>query len=454
MNADEGRALRSDGEGPRLATLPAETGERRLAQTLAALANASGGTVLLTLPSAGQGNGDVIVDRAVQAALSCDPPLILPLPQCLEIDGRAVVAVTVPPGLPHVYAHRGTYWQRQGGANVRLGPRALHQLFVTRSSPGLDSRPVPGAGPDDVDWEAVAAYARSLPGRPPAAGLDQLLRQRGGLDADGTPTHAGLLLFGRDPQRFLPAAEIILARYPGTEMGDQFLKEVARGTLPDQIRRAEAFLAANMRRGARLQALERDERPEYPLPVVRECIVNAVAHRDYAIRGEEIRVCLFADRLEVYSPGRLAGHVTLENLVRERFARNQTLVQVLSDMGFVERLGYGIDRMLQLMQAEGLPAPAFAETANGFQVTLRGHGDRLIESRPDGFRWQSLSLNPRQHKALAYVAQHGRITNGEFQDLCPDVSAETIRRDLADLVEQDVLIRIGDKRATFYILKR
>jgi ATP-dependent DNA helicase RecG len=237
-------------------------------------------------------------------------------------------------------------------------------------------------------------------------------------------------------------------------MGDVFLKEVARGPLPQQIRRAEAFLVANMRRGARIDALERAERPEYPLPVVRESIVNAVAHRDYAVRGEEIRVLLFADRLEVSSPGRLAGHVTLQNLAHERYARNQALMQVLSDMGFVERLGYGIDRMLQLMRAEGLPAPAFEETANGFRVTLHGHGDRLIEARPDGFRWSSLALNPRQERAVAFVAEHGRISNRDLQELCPDVSAETIRRDLADLVDQDVLIKIGDKRATFYILKR
>ena len=173
-----------------------------------------------------------------------------------------------------------------------------------------------------------------------------------------------------------------------------------------------------------------------------------------AVRGEEIRILLFADRLEVYSPGRLSGHVTLDNLVHERFARNEILVQVLADLGFVERLGYGIDRMLQLMQAEKLPPPAFAETANGFRVTLRGHGERLIEARPDGFRWADLALNPRQQKALAYLAEHGRITNREYQDLWPDVSPETIRRDLADMVDQDVLIKIGDKRATFYILKK
>lgn len=453
MNADGGRALLAAGPGERLAIVPAQASPARLAHTLAALANASGGVVLVALDIQGEAGSAAAIDRAVQASLSCEPPLVLPLPQPVEIDGAHYLALVVPPGLPHVYACDGAYYRREGRHNVALRPQPLRELFLARANPSKESLPVPGASQADIDWEAVRAYADALPGRP-SGSAEELLRQRGGLTPAGVPTYAGILLFGRSPQQFVPAAEILLARYPGTALGDVFLRETARGTLPEQIRQAEAFLSANMRRGARIEALTRNEQPEYPPAVVRESIVNAVAHRDYGVGGEEIRVLLFADRLEVYSPGRLPGHVTLENLADERFARNQVIVQVLADMGFVERLGYGIDRMLQLMQAEGLPAPAFAEAANGFRVTLHGHGDRLIESRPDGFRWASLALNPRQERALAHVAERGRITNRELQELCPDVSAETIRRDLAGLVDQDVLIRIGDKRATFYILKR
>jgi len=453
LNADEARALLAAGPGERLALVPAQASPARLAQALTALANASGGALFIALGSGDRAEIEAVVERALQACLSCEPPLVLPLPQPVEVDGAFYVAVAVPPGLPQVYAAGGVYYRREGRENVALRPQALRELFLARATGSQESLPAPGASQADIDWDAVRAYADTLPGRR-AATPQEFLHQRGGLDPAGVPTCAGILLFGRNPQQFLPAAEILLVRYPGTAMGDTFLRETARGTLPQQILQAEAFLAANMRRGARIDALARDERPEYPLPVVRESLVNAVAHRDYSIRGEEIRVLLFADRLEVYSPGRLPGHVTLENMLHERFARNQVIVQVLADMGFVERLGYGIDRMLQLMQAEGLPAPTFEETANGFRVTLRGHGDRLIEARPDGFRWASLALNPRQEKALAYVAEHGRITNHQFQELCPDVSPETIRRDLADLVDQDVLIRVGDKRATFYILKR
>jgi ATP-dependent DNA helicase RecG len=162
---------------------------------------------------------------------------------------------------------------------------------------------------------------------------------------------------------------------------------------------------------------------------------------------------LFADRVEFYSPGRLPGHVTVENLVRERFSRNETIVQVLSDMGFIERLGYGIDRMIRLMDQAGLPRPEFEETVAGFQVTVIGQGTSLITTEFDARRWRHLGLNERQEKALAYLAENERITNREYQELCPDVSSETIRRDLADMVDRSLLIKIGEKRATYYIFK-
>jgi len=322
--------------------------------------------------------------------------------------------------------------------------------MLERGAVSFESLVPDGARLPDLDWERVERYLAGLPGLSGLSSREEALLRRGGLlrvEGELRPTYAGLLLFGREPQRWVPSSEILVARYAGSTMDDRFIKEQIRGTLPDQIRQAEAFVVGNMRRGVRLQGLERVEETEVPVPAVREAIVNAVAHRDYQLRGDEIRILMFRDRVEFYSPGRLPGHVTVENLVRERYSRNEIVVQVLADMGFIERLGYGIDRMLRLMAQAGLPEPQFAETAGGFQVTLTGSEPRLA-SEP-----QHLGLNERQERALAYLADKGRITNREFQDLCPDVSPETIRRDLADLVRLNFLLKIGEKRATYYILK-
>ena len=435
----------------------------KLAETLAALANASGGTVPVAVaPGA---SADDMIDLVLQAALSVEPPLIIPLPQITEANGRRALAVSVPPGLPHVYSVKGRYLIRQGEHNRALEPRQLRRLMMERGAGSSEAAVPEGAGLEDLDWERVDEYLAGVPGlavdgreaalikRGCLASAERIATQGRRVEGEPRPTVAGLLLFGRDPQRWVHSAEILLARYAGVTMDDRFIKEEIRGTLPQQIRRAEAFVVDNLRHGVHLAGLKRVEELEYPLKAVREVIVNAVAHRDYQIRGDEIRILLFSDRLEFYSPGRLPGHVTVENLVDERFSRNEAIVQVLSDMGFIERLGYGIDRIIRLLADAGLPAPRFEETAAGFRVTLGGRGAGLPGGSTDTRRWRQLNLNERQEKALIFLAEHGRISNRDYQDLCPDVSPETIRRDLADMVEKDLILKIGDKRATYYIFK-
>jgi ATP-dependent DNA helicase RecG len=448
------------GRGPATEFGSDRTSPAKLAETLVAFANASGGTFFIGVDARrrkpqGLSDPEATVDRVLAAALSADPPLIVPLPRVVDMDGCPVVVATVPAGLPHVYSYRGKYLVREGRRNRPLPPRPLQRLMMERGAVSFEALVPDGARVEDLDWEKAWRYLSGLE-RLSEVPVEEALLRRGCLVEAETglrPTYAALLLFGREPQRWVPSAEIVVVRYGGPSMDDRFIKEQVRGTLPEQIRRADAFVMGNMRRGVRLIGLERVEETEYPPEAVREAIVNAVAHRDYQIRGDEIRVLLFADRIEFYSPGRLPGHVTVENLVRERYSRNETVVQVLSDMGFIERLGYGIDRMLRLMAEAGLPAPRFEERAAGFQVTLVGQGPALIGQQADVLRWRHLGLNERQELALGYLVERGRITNREYQELSPDVSAETIRRDLADLVSKNLLLKIGEKRATYYILK-
>ncbi len=451
-------ALLASGAGDRLAFLPAQVGPAKLAETLAALANSHGGNVLIGVSPSGRvlGIEDADHEQATvqEAELQASPPLILPMPEVVQLHDNAVCVVQVPPGLPHAYALNGRYLTRAGTHNRLLTTTELSSLLLQRSEAGFEARAVPAASADDLNPDQIESYLQSVDG---LAGVEwqKALVARGCLvpSADApAPTYAGILLFGRQPQRFLQHARVILVRYAGRQMGDEFLRQEAAGTLPGQIRQSEAFVAANMRRGMRLRGLTREETTEYPMPVVREAIVNAIAHRDYAIRGEGIRVLMFSDHMEIYSPGRLPGHVTLANLVSERFSRNEAIVQVLSDMGFVEQLGYGIDRMVATMAEAGLPAPLFEETVAGFRVTLAGRGEEIVSGEPAP-RWGNRVLSTRQEHALAYLAQHGRITNREFHELVPEVSDETIRRDLADLVDQGLIMKVGDRKATYYILK-
>ncbi|MGB8648069.1 MAG: ATP-binding protein [Anaerolineae bacterium] len=466
MDSSEITQLYQEGQGPTVAYELESAALTHLAETLAALANTQGGFVLLGIDPTSQAikgvrDTEALQEKALAAALRADPPLVLPRPEPAMLDGKPVLVVQVPAGLPHAYGLHGKYMARDGKKNRALGPRQLRQLLRERGDNNFEAGTLPGGTLDDLDRERINAYARlflSSEGnrhRWEEATLD-LLYRRGCLTKENSqfrPTIAGLLLFGRDPQRLLPSAEVLLARYSGKEMSDQFVRETARGPLAEQIRMAEAFIVANMRKGARIGELVREEKTEYPAAAVREAIVNAVAHRDYAIRGEEIRVLMFTDRIEVYSPGRLPGHITVDNIVEERFARNEVIVQVLTDLGFVERLGYGIDRIIRLTHDAGLPKPRFLETANGFRLTLLGAGEQFATAGRERERFREVPLNERQEAAIRFLDKNGRITNRDYHELYPDVSEETIRRDLADMVEAGLLLKMGDKKGTYYILK-
>ncbi len=462
ISAAEVTAYLDGGQRDHVAFLSAAAKHELIAETLSAMANANGGVVLLGVTAKGvlQKQTDVTALReaVVEAGLLADPPLILPAPQIAHCDKGEVVVVQVPPGLPHLYSLQGRFITRTAGQNRPLTTPELRRLLLERGDAGFESLPVAEAQLADLDGLQIERYLERIAAPPQEEPFD-LLQARGCVtrrdQVQPVPTVAGLLLFGRTPQRFLRNAEVICVRYAGEQMSDEFVRQDLGGTLAEQVRQAENFVVSNMRRPMRITGLMREDRSEYPLPVVREAIVNAIAHRDYSIRGEGIRLLMFADRMEIYSPGRLPGHVTLENLKDERYSRNEAIVAVLSDLGYIERLGYGIDRMIATMQAAGLPEPLFEETTAGFRVTLYTQSEAgvTVVAAPHAEPMLHNFLNERQEQALAYIRQHGKITNSDYQALVPDVSAETIRRDLSDLVDKNLLIRIGSKRATYYIIK-
>jgi ATP-dependent DNA helicase RecG len=467
LSEEDVLALLKAGRSEVLDWLPGRALVSDIAALLAAMANARGGTVLLGVAPrsekpVGVDDTENAIDQVLEAALSIEPPLIIPLPQLIQVQGSSMVVVQIPRGMPYVYSLAGRYLAREGTENIALPPHLLRRLILERGDMTFESEPARQAQKEDLDWKQVENYAASLSGM---GGIspEQILIKRGCLirfDGRLCPTNAGILLFGRDPQQFIRGSDITAARFAGQEMGDVFTRQDIPGTLPQQIRRAETFLVDNLRKGVQLGAnMARSEQLEYPLKAVRELVVNAVAHRDYSIWGDGIRLYLFGDRLEITSPGGLPGPVTVDNIVDERFSRNSAIVQVLSDMGFIERLGYGVDRVIALMRENDLPEPQFSETAGGFRVTLY---NQPVEGEDDGmpdlfggvFRGQY--VNRRQEYALDFLVNrnNARITNKDLQELCSDVHPETLRRDLADLVSRGILIKMGEKRGSYYVLKK
>ena len=408
----------------------------QLAAVLAGMANSQGGSIYLGVnPGTGKIEGvrDIpgAIDNLFQACLLIEPTLVIPVPKTYQVAKAKILVISIPAGLPHVFNLDGRYYWRDGRQTQTIPPRQLRKLLVERGLLQFESQVPEDASIEDLDPQQLGTYsdayiaALNLPEDHKQPAVEGILQQRGCLkEVDGVlkPTYAALLLFGHAPQRWLPTAQILATRFAGNSFGDRFIKQEINGSLTLQLNEAEKFLRTNLQKVVRMVGLTHQETLEYPFSAVRELVINSVAHRDYNAQGDCIHINIFSNQLEVTSPGGLPGPITVENLLRARFSRNPIIVQVLADLGYVERLGYGLDRVVSSMREYLLPPPNFEESTGVFRVTLRNEpGNDLPQYRLD-------DIHPRQALALNYLASRKRITNRAYQELCPDVHPETLRR--------------------------
>ncbi len=447
------------GPGQTVAFIPRPEA-RLLAETMVAFANADGGTILLGVNEDGE-VVDYLTDedvegQLVQAMVMCRPPVVTEWEQS-ELPDGVIVALKVARS-PELHALAdGRVLIRAGIENKPPSGEVIRHLAATKSSGDFESEPVVGATLVDLDKNVLDEYMRlrqERGGRPLKGNLQDHLVEIGAMVEDGTPTVAGMLLFGKHPQAFLPQSGIIFVKFLGVDArGRDGLAGYGRrveidGPLAKMVERAWSLVMEETQVEAVVTGLKRKELPEYPRFAVREALVNAVCHRDYRLSGRRVEIRLYTDRLEVISPGGLPGYITLDNIVEEHFSRNPRVVNGLFQWGYIEELGLGIDRMIEEMLEHGHSAPIFE--AKPYSFTVRLHNTR--ERPPAAQRWPT-NMNERQIRAMSYIETQGRITNREYRELCPDVNPETIRLDLVDLVDKGLLLKIGDKKGTYYILK-
>ncbi|MBP6469183.1 MAG: putative DNA binding domain-containing protein [Chloroflexi bacterium] len=443
--------------GQRLVYLPYADTEL-LAECLVALANGDGGLVVLGVDDLGRPSEAIWEEEAEaalrEAALMCRPPVPTQW-QPVEMGADILVGVYVPRSTELHSLQDGRVLVRSGSDNRPLSGDEIRNLANSKNSAEFETELVPGARPSDLDANIIRDYLdrREARGAAKVSSTDDLLFEIGAIDRDGDPTTIGVLLFGKNPQAFFPNSGVVFVKFPGTEPRGEDggigygRRDEITGPISRVVERAWNVLFEEMRVGAQVNQLEREELTEYPRFAVREALVNAIAHRDYRIKGRRIEIRMYADRLEIISPGGLPGYMTLDNLVDEHFSRNPRLVNGLYQWGYIEELGLGIDQMIEEMVQAGHSPPQFRATPHLFTVTLSNKRERTAVPK-----W-TRSMNERQAQALNFIHENGSITNREYRQLCSDVSAETLRLDMVDLVERGVLLKIGSKKGTYYILK-
>ncbi|MCO6450515.1 MAG: putative DNA binding domain-containing protein [Caldilineales bacterium] len=432
-------------------------------ETIVSFANSEGGQIVVGANASGRVTGGIVVEdieNLLQMSLyRIRPPLRVEV-ETFELPQGTVLVLNVPRSNELHSLIDGRVLARRGNQNVLQTGTDLTSLVSSRAGGDYELEPIAGTSIDDFDMEVVAEYVEYRRRRQPrgfVGSTEALLRQIGALTAEGVATVMGLLLFGREPQIYLPQSGLTFVKFASSDRRGEHgqigygRREDINGPLARIIERAWQVAWEEMDKQAVVKGLTRQEQTEYPGVSVREALVNAVAHRDYRVAGRRIEMLLYRDRLEVTSPGGLPGYITLQNIVDEHFSRNPRLVNGLLQWGYIEELGLGIDKMIEAMIADGHPPPDFKASPHAFTVTLRK--GREVGQPGQMQQWEH-NMNERQMQALQFVQQYGRITNSDYRNLCPNVSSETLRLDLADLVDKGLLLKIGDKKGTHYVLKR
>jgi len=427
-----------------------ETPNPALYKTLSAFSNTNGGVAIVGVSDKREITGyrcsnadlkelsDTIVNKLA----------IHPVIEPVQCEGKTILRIDVKKSKIPV-AYEGRYYTRVGNTTRLLAIEELKEFILS----GIEWDALPSQHSlADIDEETIRVFVRlaksagRLPGADEREPVATILARLGLMTGDQL-TNAAFLLFGKKPKEpYLSDAVLRIGRFKdeATIIGDRWIA----GNLFAQFSEGEEALKnfINVRYEITGETPERTEHWDYPLPALREALMNALVHRDYFRKHEQVLVKIYDDRIWFHNPGCLPQGLSIEALKAkpQSVPRNPLIARIFYLAGFIERYGSGIHRILSACADAGLPEPEFETDARGVDLTL--HKDLYTEEY-----LAQIGLTERQRLALLYVMKHGEITNSVFQQIA-SVSRRIATYDLSRLVKIGVLELVGTRKAARYII--
>lgn len=454
-----------DRRGRKPRPLPLKRVFADIAEALAAFANADGGELVVGLDDDGTPSGLPYTERQIQRLAGTPGDRVTPpLPVSHSLCSAAARTVLLFKVGPSPTTHRttsGKYLLRVKDQNLPMDADQIAHLKALKRETITEHSIIPGASIEDLDEILVRRVADKL--QPGLAVRDALLEFRLAEASNGDLrlSFAALLLFARDPRRWHPKAVVEFIRFEGVKRGHgRGLNIKGRQTIAAPLTELpEKVLAAVKPHIGQRQILHDlffSERSEYPIRAWEEAVVNAVAHRDYGLRGTPVEIHLYDDRLEVVSPGYPVPPMRVEALRSGgggHASRNPLIARVLTILGLMREVGEGVPRMFSEMAENGLMPPEFDVRPEGcLTVTLRNTPVWDEETRGWLAGFSDKSLNPNQLRLLVMVRkQGGRFTSAQYQKLSGlDIYAAS--QDIKDLIRKGV-VKLEAKGGRIYALR-
>lgn len=416
-------------------------------------ANTYGGIILIGITKKKEIAGitkdaDEIQQKISSSAQAVSPP-ILPSVEVHDMDGKKVIAIVIQraaDGTFHTF--QGVILAKIGSTLKRIEGNQIVDFLRSKQILCFDETPS-DAKVSDIDLDKVKQYLdlRKQSDYFKSHSVEDFLIsiKLAAKNGEVKLKNAALLFFAKNPMFFNPQIELKLVRFDGTEPVKIVSHELIQSDLVESIEKAMSFVKTNIPKSIQIKLdAKREEKYQYPIDVVREATVNAVAHRDYFSK-DAIQIYIFTDRIEVTNPGSLPQGLPKELFGTLSVQRNPLTYKLLRDYGYVEGLGSGIPRMINSMREYGLKDPEFGIYEQFFRVTLRNAPSELKPIK------RYSDLNERQTKALEFLKENKSIKTKTYMKI-NEVSFGTARSDMNEMVKFGYLKKIGTYRGAYYIL--
>ena len=417
-------------------------------KVVVAFANKDGGELIIGVDD----NGNPIGVKKSKKLLEDIPNKIrnklgiIPSVKIEKVEDKDIIHIFVNPSSVSI-SHNGKYYIRSGSNNFELKGEELTNFLIEKSGKTWDEFMEKKAGFDDINLKTIDEFKKYAVDRIPSIVAEkdyQTILEKLNLQEDKKLKKAAILLFGKNPQRFYPAAYLKIGKFlTETEIQSS---DIVKGNLFEQVENAlEILRTKHLISKIKFEGIHRREILEYPYEALREAIINALIHRNY-IGASSIQIRVYSDRLVIMNEGKLPPEVPVEKLKTEHLSkpRNTLLADVFYKAGFIESWGRGTIKIMERCREQGLPEPDFEEDHGVFVVKF--YQDKWNEEN-----LKKLGINERQIKAVMYVKEKGKITNKEYRELT-GLSDEGARLDLIELSKRNLIQLIGKGRSAHYIL--
>lgn len=356
--------------------------------------------------------------------------------------------ITYPYSVP--ISLRGRYYYRSGSTKQELTGASLNEFLLRKSGKTWDDVIEPRATYDDIDENTIKIFIQDAEksGRLPESGelsIPQLLDKLR-LSENGQLKRGAVILFGKEPSRFYPNLFVKIGRF-GKDDADLIFQENIEGNIITQVYAILEMLQYKfLVKKVSFEGINRIETNEYPIPALREVILNALVHRNYMGAATQIRV--YDDKIVFWNEGALPQGLSLEGLLGFHASqpRNTLIADVCFKGGYIDSWGRGVLKIYNSCKEAGLSNPEIKEFQSGLLVTLFNNSN-AVSGQITG-----VNLNERQQKAIDYVKENGSISNHQYQTL-NNVSDRTSLRDLEKLTQLEIFVKEGKNKNTLYRLK-